>query len=75
MAKSQHSKVATQQRKRLVQCAEVIEYEAAKLAGVYEILANLGEISGIADSLGVVRDAVHEANVQISEAALKLRTM
>jgi hypothetical protein len=55
--------------------ASELEGEAARLAGVVEILENIGEVSGVADSLGVLRDVVDEVNAAISDVAQALRTV
>ncbi|OGA72892.1 MAG: hypothetical protein A3G81_22550 [Betaproteobacteria bacterium RIFCSPLOWO2_12_FULL_65_14] len=53
--------------------AQIIDIEAARLAGIVEILDHVGPASGIDDSIGVCRDVIDEVNTKISEVARDLR--
>lgn len=54
--------------------ATKIETEAARLAGVSEILMHIGDSGGnIADALGVLEDTVNDVNRKICDIADELR--
>ena len=53
--------------------ANELDHEAARLAGVVEILEQISAASGVADALGVVRDTVANVNTKISAVAAQLR--
>ena len=52
--------------------AEILELEAARLAGASEVLAAMDD-NPAANALGLVRDALDRANHAISEVAAQLQ--
>jgi cob(I)alamin adenosyltransferase len=73
MAEKKRSTAGGISSKRLQELAEVLEEEAARLAGIENILELAGETSKEADALGVARDVARWANDRISAVAGELR--
>lgn len=55
------------------QLAHLLDKEAAKLAGVAEILEHVAEGSGVGDSLAVCKEVIDGVNERISLAAAELK--